>query len=474
MSDTQRLIYASDAHQWDRCIRLAWFLFHPLAGPPLKDDHFGQLIKTLGEEHEAAILSTFINPVTASSPEHTQALIDDLVPVIYQPQFIDESLGLVGNPDFLILSDEGYQVADAKLAMSVDKNRAIKTQLGIYQRLSNTSLAPIVFLGDGEAYEVGDDIHALATRFLKDMANVAKQKELPATHFGFSKCQGCAFYDYCLPEFEQQDDLTLSPAIDARTAEQLRLQGFNTLSEVASALPEDITEAPYLRSSEKRQRLIAQAESLKTGKPMTRLVGEWPKGTMIHFDVESDPLAADGAGEVYLWGLLGPPYTNESYDAVWRDTDDLATWQGFLNTVQRYKDRYPDLLLVHYSPYERVQIEHYAARYHAINEPTVQWLLDENGPLWDLQKFLKSNFILPVYSYGLKAICKDQRLANFQWRMEESGSQWSVVRYYDYVQAMAQGKIAEAADIRAEILLYNEDDVRATAAVVDWLQTLNP
>lgn len=473
MSNIKRLIYASDAHQWDHCLRQAWFLFHPLEGPELEDDHFGKLIRALGEEHEAAILRTFVNPVTAESAAHTQALMKDLAPVIYQPRFIDESLGLAGNPDFLILSEDGYQVADAKLAMSVDKNRAIKTQLGVYQLLSKSPLAPIVFLGDGEACEVGEDISSLAQRFLADMQTVSMQDELPDTHFGFSKCQGCTFYDVCLPTFEQQDDLTLSPAIDARTAEQLKRQGFTTLADVAGASVVDIAEAPYLRSADKRQRVISQAKSLKTGKPIRRVVSEWPTGTMVHFDVESDPMAADGAGEVYLWGLLGPSYDAENYDAVWRETDDLATWQAFLGTAAKYKARYPDLLLVHYSHYERVQIEHYAERYSAIDDPIVQWLLAEDGPLWDLQKFLKLNYILPVRSYGLKAICKDPRLANFQWRVEESGSQWSVVRYYDYVEALAQGKITEAETIRTEILLYNEDDVRATAAVVAWLRNLN-
>ena len=46
------------------------------------------------------------------------------------------------------------------------------------------------------------------------------------------------------------------------------------------------------------------------------------------------------------------------------------------------------------------------------------------------------------------------------------------MRYYDYVAALAEAQVEQAAAIRAEILIYNEDDVRATAAMVDWLQSI--
>ncbi len=35
-------------------------------------------------------------------------------------------------------------------------------------------------------------------------------------------------------------------------------------------------------------------------------------------------------------------------------------------------------------------------------------------------------------SYGLKQICKDEGLVNFQWQDDESGSQWSVVQFVKY------------------------------------------
>ena len=474
---TTRPIYASDAIAWERCRRLAWFLFHPPSDERPEPDRFEVLIRERGIEHEAEVLACFQTPVRAESVAHTQQLMAARTPVIYQAQFQHEDFNLVGVPDFLLRAGDQYQVADAKLALSVDKNRAIKTQLGVYQILlqavagcsEDELLAPIVFLGDGEAKRVEEDLSQLAQRFLADMLKLVEMSEMPPTHFAFSKCSSCLFIDYCHAEFERQDDVTLSPAVDSRTAKQLALQGLETLSDLAAAEPGKLVEAPYLRNPDKRLRIVQQAKSLKSGEVIIREAPHWPQGTMMHFDVESDPMGADGQGEVYLWGLLKPPYDATGFDAVWRDTDDFATWTAFLSLMTDYRRRYPDLVLVHYSPYERTQIAHYATRYDAHNEPIVQWLLDEQGPLWDLQRFVKLYFILPVESYGLKTICRDPNLVNFQWRLDESGSQWSVVRYYDYVAALAAGKVHEAEEIKREILIYNEDDVRATAAMVDWL-----
>ena len=475
-----RPIYASDAIAWDKCRRLAWFAFNPPGDERPEPDRFQGLIRERGIEHENEILASFQSPVRAESAEHTRELMVAQTAVIYQPQFRDDAIGLLGTPDFLLLNGNSYQIADAKLAFSIEKNRAIKTQLGVYQLLLRNvadlagaeELAPVVFLGDGEAREVEYDVVSLAKEFIDDVTLLADMSDMPSTHFAYSKCSSCVFYDYCHADFESHDDVTLSPAIDARTANQLSLQNITTLTGVASADPHKIQDAPYLRNADKRLRIIQQAQSLKTGQVIVRGEPSWPQGTMVHFDVESDPLGADGGGEVYLWGLLKPRYGSHDFDGVWRETDDFATWSSFLKLVANYRTRYPDLILVHYSPYERTQIQHYADRYAGFEEPIVQWLLDSDGPLWDLQSFVKRNFVLPVESYGLKNICRDERLVDFQWRLEESGSQWSVVRYYDYVAALAAGNVTVATAIKQEILIYNEDDVRATAAMIDWLQSI--
>ncbi|HVA05036.1 MAG TPA: TM0106 family RecB-like putative nuclease [Acidimicrobiales bacterium] len=64
---------------------------------------------------------------------------------------------------------------------------------------------------------------------------------------------------------------------------------------------------------------------------------------------------------------------------------------------------------------------------------------------------------------GLKAMAK---LAGFAWRGEEGGGALAMVRY---VEAVGDPDTEVRAAARRWILEYNEDDVRATAALRDWL-----
>ena len=96
-------IHVSDALAWDHCSRHAWFVLRNSAVEDVETDRFEKLIKTLGDEHEAEVLTRFDIFRTAKSVAHTQELVEAQVPVIYQPKFFDAELNLAGVPDFLLL-----------------------------------------------------------------------------------------------------------------------------------------------------------------------------------------------------------------------------------------------------------------------------------------------------------------------------------------------------------------------------------
>jgi len=97
----------------------------------------------------------------------------------------------------------------------------------------------------------------------------------------------------------------------------------------------------------------------------------------------------------------------------------------------------------------------------------VVWLLESESALFDLQKSVVDSLILPLTKYGLKDICKDKNLVNFQWQLQESGSQWSVIRFHDYLNTNDAGELES---IKEELLTYNFDDVRATRELELWLR----
>lgn len=468
MNKTSAKLDPSAAKSWLECKRRAWYDSNPPPGLELVEDRFNELITEQGIAHEKIVLHRFSNPITATSASHTQELINKKTPVIYQPVLEDSARQISGRPDFLILNQDGqYQVADAKLATSLRGHKEIAIQLGVYRQLLGTALPALVYLGSGEVVELGDDDTASITdQFLTDLAKLLANDSPPKAHFSNSKCSSCNYDSLCRPQFIEQQALTLVYGIDSRSLPGLIGQGITTITELANSDPDKIQDVPYLKGK-KKHHAVFQAKSYLTGKTFKLRDPELPCGTSIHFDVEQNPLSPREA--VYLWGWLEPPYTKEAFRYTWSDgtpEQDRQAFVDFLTQINTLKNRFDQLHLVHFSPFERTQIKKHAELYDLLQDPTVTWLLGEQSPLFDIQKTVTDSLVLPLLGYGLKAICKDPRLVNFQWELGESGSQWSVVRYLDYLKA----GVGEKEEIKEEILSYNRDDVRATRAVEEWLR----
>jgi uncharacterized protein len=187
--------------------------------------------------------------------------------------------------------------------------------------------------------------------------------------------------------------------------------------------------------------------------------------------VEANPLAESGDDNVYLWGLLKPPYTGNAFDYIWTDSEkqDREGWEAFLEKIAEYRAQYPDLVLAHFSGYEVQKIRAYAERYSMQAHPIVEWLLGDNTPLFDLLETVRDCLVLPVASYGLKYICKHPKLVNFQWDDSDSGSQWSVVQYVNYLGELRPD---DRERLKRNILTYNFDDVMGTRKLEEWLRGL--
>ncbi|MDG1858332.1 MAG: ribonuclease H-like domain-containing protein, partial [Emcibacteraceae bacterium] len=134
-----------------------------------------------------------------------------------------------------------------------------------------------------------------------------------------------------------------------------------------------------------------------------------------------------------------------------------------------YRERYDQLILAHYSNHEVSTIKIYAKRYSMESDEIVQYLLDDNGPLFDMQKPILQSLVLPLQGYGLKDICKHKELVNFQWADEESGSQWSIVQFHNFLNEQSEDI---RSNLKRDILGYNRDDVLATRHLEEWLRTM--
>jgi predicted RecB family nuclease len=475
MEQAKRYIKPSDARSWLHCSRSVWFdNFPPDGMAEAEPNAFDELIITMGVRHEWSLkrqLEKEYQLVEAVSPEHTQALMQAGVQIIYQPKILDKENGIVGEPDFLIRTESGeYQPADAKLARSGGKPE-IQIQLAVYRKLLNSTLPALVFHGNGGVSEIGDEANKLAEEFLADMRVILARTTMPDARYGESKCKVCKYNGRCRPEFVAREELTLLYGVDSRNAPHLEAQGIKTIRQLADANPEQIADVPYLKGPEKKLRAVLQAQAYFSNKSHKIADIVLPGGTWVHFDIEANPLNESGEDHVYLWGLLKPPYNHDAFEYIWTDSEaqDEAGWRAFVDAITRLKEQYPDLVLAHFSNYEVTNIKRYAKRYAMEDHPTVAWLMGDDSPLFDIQKPVKESLVLPVSSYGLKQICKHEGLVNFQWEDDDSGSQWSVVMFVKYTQELLKDRREQ---MKKDILGYNYDDVQATRQLETWLRGL--
>ncbi len=466
------LIRASDAKSWEHCVRRAWFDNNPPMGyESIKPNEFDQLILDLGIQHEQKVkhrLEEQYQLIEAKSEEHTQDLMSQGTQVIYQGLFIKDDI--IGKPDFLIRHESGsYQAADAKLAHSDDK-KEIQIQLGIYRRLLQNNIPAIVFLGTGEIAEIGDEANKDVDKYLASMREILAQSTPPPVRYSESKCTACNYFEVCKPKFVTKGELTLLYGIESRSAPGLEAQGIANIKMLAETDPAKIIDVPYLKGPEAKQRATLQAKAYLNDEFYQLKPVQLPTGTWVHFDIEDNPLTSSGRKHVYLWGLLKPPYDKDNFEYIWTDNEsqDRDGWEAFLAKVENYRHQFPDLLLAHFSNHERTTIKTYEERYEMQDNPTVAWLLGANSPLYDIQVPVKDCLVLPLAGYGLKYVCKHPKLVNFQWKDSDSGSQWSVVQYANYLMSATP---SDREKLKRDILTYNFDDVMATRMLELWLRS---
>jgi predicted RecB family nuclease len=468
------IIKPSDAVAWAECARRVWLDNEGQLDYEKTEDAFEQLVLERGMEHESQVLKLLREQYDvheARSVEHTQQLMAQDAEVIYQAQLRNEEEGFIGFPDFLIRSESGeYQPADAKFSLSEDK-KSTQIQLGFYRRLLGGELPAIVFLGDGSTAEIGNKANAITSEFIIDMRSLLADEREPSVRYSHSKCRACAYYGHCKPQFEAREELSLLYGIQGRTAEGLEKAEIGSIATLANSDPETLPDVPYLKGLLKKQRAVLQAQSYLDGSVHKVAPIILPQGTWVHFDIEDNPLSTSGDKHVYLWGFLVPPVGKNNFEYIWTDKEDEDEkgWIAFLDKVEKYRSLYSDLVLAHFSPHERSTIRSYAKRYDMEENETVLYLLGGDSPLFDMQKPVLESLVLPLQGYGLKDICKHPKLVNFQWEDDNSGSQWSIVQFNQFLQETNESSKQQ---LKQEILGYNRDDVIATQKLEEWLRAL--
>jgi uncharacterized protein len=308
--------------------------------------------------------------------------------------------------------------------------------------------------GNERAFMVDDFVE----RFHATRENIERilEGDRPAP-FLKSGCKRSPWYSLCLEGAEGCSDVSLVYRISQADQRRLYANGIRTVTDLANAdgdeLRAKLEDWPY----DKIVRLQNQARVLISGEPLTLRAPQFPEvRTEVFVDVESDPTRDVD----YLIGLLtrDTQTGDTKYESLLAEdpADEGIVWRKFLDALAGWED----FAIYHYAYYERTVFDRLMLRHGASTE-----LADKfHGTAIDLHQRTVDAVVLPLYFYTLKDVAK---YAGYEWSDPEAGGAESVVWYDSWLKTKDQTWLKR-------LRQYNEDDVRATLLLKDWLAGLKP
>ena len=291
------------------------------------------------------------------------------------------------------------------------------------------------------------------------------------------ECQTCRWWPHCRTELAD-DEVSLridKGALDVREVLALRRRGIGTVEQLATAdldalLPGYLPEVSHRTGTENRLRVASRrARMLTAGVSFDReTTGPIPVPAAeleVDLDIES---SADG--RIYLWGFLlhdttsdePPRYVAFSRFTALDDATEAALADEAFGWLRGLVEGPRSVRVYHYSAYEPTAVRTLAAR--EPEHPALAWAAGYASRLVDLYDVVKAHYF-GAGGLGLKPIAQH---AGFRWRDEDPGGLNSQAWFADAVGGADEAVRGRA---RTRVLEYNEDDVRATAALRAWLRS---
>ncbi len=287
-----------------------------------------------------------------------------------------------------------------------------------------------------------------------------------------AECRRCPWWPRCSAELEDARDVSL--LVTGGDVAVLQAAGVRTVDELADLPRESVTALPLTAAPAAQSRVRARA--WQRGIPLVRIGRRGAiRRTDVELDVDSESYGQDGA---YLWGtyLSG---ADVGLDAGYRP---FVTWQPLpsVSEARVFVDFYRFLRQVRSAAAARGL--GFAAFCYA-REAEERWMraiprrhpevagmptaAEVSGfcrsPQWVDEHAELKRLFLPTGSLRLKVVATK---LGFSWRDPEPGGENSLAWYR---AAVGAGSAARDPAMAERILRYNEDDVRATLRVREWL-----
>ena len=420
--------------------------------------------------------------------------------VVFQMPFVHA--GIRGVADFFVRVDDeesgtfNYEPVDAKLARHEAKPGHV-LQLCFYAEAiaATTGTTPEhihLALGSGatETIRVAD-VLPYWRRLRGQLATVVGTEPTgltdpePCDHCGF-----CEFELACEAEWRVADSLVHVADVRRVDRATLRADGVETIAALAT-LDRPVAELDAGR----QERFVRQAalqvkarnapdqpppfelladppdpedtddEDPETAEPTGFAAMPEPDGGDVFLDFEGHPFWRADAELFFLFGLIERSPSGEwEFKAFWaHDLDEEAVATvALIDHLTARRVQFPNMHVYHYNHTERSSLERLTIK-HGVAELDLERLI-QTGQFIDLLPIVKGAMQVGVESYGLKHI---ERLTDYQRGHEIDQGAGAVVEYERWMAS-------QEPDCLDRIANYNEDDVRATRALRDWLVGQRP
>jgi predicted RecB family nuclease len=483
------MLTATDIANLARCAQRIYLDAHGDAAAKLPPTTVRQLLWEEGREHEEDVISAldYVTVPYGSAADRlvaTRALMASGAPLIYHGYL--EAMELAGEPDLLQRVEQPSLLGEfAYVPVEIKNGAAFTTPKKAHAKLPYAlqlcAYAELLAAEQGWWPDVGFVIdhhdewqqielapyrrdYAVATA---RVVRIREGDEVPGPGWK-AECAQCEWQKHCWSELVAADDLTTVAKIGEPKRAALVRIGIRTVADLARAEPHELLKVKGVGEASAR-RWPLRARAMKSGVPAV-LEGWRPPDVdvEISYDIENtqEPF-------VYLHGILtrrrgapawgAPGFADAAFgvfEPVCADypEDERAVWQRFLGKLDELRSRGTYAVYI-YSSHERTTLRRLIAAYGGSRA-----LDDFIEHMIDLRKEVTRCVVLPTDSETLKAVAQ---FAKFTWRDDDPGGGQSIAWWSEY-----WAKPEANSAFRARVLRYNEDDVRASFVVRDWLAQL--
>ncbi len=383
------------------------------------------------------------------------------------------------------LGDWSYEVIDTKLARETKSGTIL--QLSLYSDLVRSVqgvlpehmyvVAPWTEF-EPQAYRTNDyaAYYRLVKTWLKSaLADGANGRTYPDPK---EHCDVCRWSRQCESRRRHDDHLCLVAGISSLQIDEFNKRSVDTMEHLAAVplpLPwkfERGAEASYVRV---REQARVQVEGRNSPQPVYEVLDIEPQVGLaclpepspgdIFLDFEGDPFVGPGGLEYLVGYVAANESGQQKYTGFWALSyaEEKRNFERFVDWVVDRWEKYPDLHIYHFAPYEPSAMKRLMGR-HATREEEVDRMLRADLFV-DLYRVVRSGLRASVKSYSIKDL---EQFFGFtrEVPLNEANS-----ALYGVVRPLELGDPEAIRDEHKEAVEgYNRDDCASTYHLRNWLE----